>query len=276
MTDHPTTRNSSIAKALSALYELAQYLRGEHGCPWDKEQDLKSMHKYLREESSELGDAIEKDDPAGIAEEWGDVIFMLFMIAAIGEETGGFKIEEALRAVEAKMIRRHPHVFGSSDVSGFGELLTQWENIKDKEKQKEPGSLMDDLPMFYSALKRADHVQKKAAEVGFDWPNNEGVMEKIEEEARELREAMAAGNTAEACDELGDLLFSCVNLARFEKADPELLLNRTIDKFVERFKYIECELRRAGKSLEEATLAEMDAIWEKSKTRDKNTRLDSE
>jgi uncharacterized protein YabN with tetrapyrrole methylase and pyrophosphatase domain len=126
---------------------------------------------------------------------------------------------------------------------------------------------MDAVPLFYSALKRADHIQKKAAEVGFDWPDHEGVIAKIEEEARELRDAVDSGSTTEACDELGDLLFSCVNLARFKNTDPDLLLNKTIDKFVKRFKYIETQLRRDGKSLEEATLAEMDAIWEESKTK---------
>jgi MazG family protein len=262
----------SIGKALSTLYELVLYLRGEHGCPWDRAQDLKSMYPYLHNETVELGDEISKNKPAGIIEEWGDVLFILMMIATIAEETGQFSIEEAIHSIEAKMIRRHPHVFGSSDASTFGELITQWEDIKKSEKSEQPDSLMDNLPSFYSALKRAEHIQQKAAEVGFDWSDHEGVIEKIEEEAREVRDAMAAGNTSEACDELGDLLFSCVNLARFKVADPELLLNRTIDKFVARFKYIEAELRREGKSLEEATLVEMDAIWERSKTRNDNAR----
>jgi tetrapyrrole methylase family protein/MazG family protein len=267
MTDHPTEPITSIAKALAALYELVLYLRSEHGCPWDKKQDLKSMFEYLRGETVELGEEIAKGRPEGISEEWGDVLFILLMIAAIGKETGEFNIEEALLFVETKMIRRHPHVFGSSDVSAVGELLTQWEDIKTREKSELPDSLMDAVPLFYSALKRADHIQKKAAEVGFDWPDHEGVIAKIEEEARELRDAVDSGSTTEACDELGDLLFSCVNLARFKNTDPDLLLNKTIDKFVKRFKYIETQLRRDGKSLEEATLAEMDAIWEESKTK---------
>lgn len=275
MNDHPTDRISSIGKALAALYELVLYLRGEHGCPWDKAQDLESMYKYLRDETAELGDEIEKNEPDGIVEEWGDVLFILLMVAVIGEETGRFNIEKALKSVEAKMIRRHPHVFGGSDASAVGELLTQWENIKGEEKSEKSRSLMDGVPMFYSALKRADHIQKRAAQVGFDWPDNKEVIEKIEEEIRELREAIAAGDITEACDELGDLLFACVNLARFEKADPELLLNKTVDKFVKRFKHIETELQRAGKSVEEATLAEMDAIWEQSKTSgDKDTMLE--
>jgi tetrapyrrole methylase family protein/MazG family protein len=265
MTDNPANHISSIADALSTLYGLVLYLRGEHGCPWDKAQDLQSMHAYLTEETVELGNEIEKNVSRGISEEWGDVLFILLMIAAIGEETGQFTVEKALRSVEAKMIRRHPHVFGSSDATAFGELLDQWENIKKEEKDPQAGSLMDNLPLFYSALKRAAHIQRKAAEVGFDWPDPEGVIEKIEEEARELREAFVAGDMPAVYEELGDLLFSCVNLARFEKKDAELLLNRTVDKFVTRFKHIEGELRRAGTSLEEATLEEMDTIWEQSK-----------
>ncbi len=171
-----------------------------------------------------------------------------------------------MRSIEAKMMRRHPHVFGSSSVGVVEEIIGQWERIKAKEKGEESESLMDGIPLFYSTLKRADHVQKTAAEVGFDWTEHKGILEKLEEELGELREALAAGDARQAGAELGDLLFSCVNLARFEKWDADSLLSRTTDKFVDRFKYIECELHRAGKSPAEATLSEMDALWEKSKT----------
>jgi tetrapyrrole methylase family protein/MazG family protein len=268
MKQYPTERTPAIANAFAALYELALYLRSEHGCPWDRAQGLESMHKYLRDETSELGDAIDENDSHGIAEEWGDVLFILLMLAAIAEEAGRFKAEEALRSVEAKMVRRHPHVFGSGSLGAVGEIISQWDRIKAKEKSKKPESLMDTIPVLYSALKRADCVQKTAAEVGFDWDNYGGILEKIDEEMDELREALAAGNTRAAAAELGDVLFSCVNLARFTKMDAESLLSRTIDKFVERFKYIESELRRTGKSPNEATLREMDELWEKSKTKD--------
>ncbi len=265
MTDSPAERVSAINKAFVALYELALYLRSECGCPWDREQNLESMQKCLCEETAELGEAIGAGKPAEISEEWGDVLFMLLMLAVIGEESGHFNTEEAMRSIEAKMIRRHPHVFGSSDIDSIESLIEQWDRIKAEEKQEASDSLMDNVPSFSSALKRADHVQKAAAEVGFDWPDCEGVLKKIEEEAGELREAFAGGNPQETAEEVGDLLFSCVNLARFAKLDPESLLSRTVDKFIRRFKYIESELRRAGTSLEEATLAEMDALWEESK-----------
>lgn len=265
MTDKSPEGTAPIADAFIALYELARYLRGEHGCPWDREQGPRSMFKYLEEETAELGDAVSRDDHGGISEEWGDTIFMLLMLAVIAEETGKFDLAAAMRSIEEKMIRRHPHVFGSSKVGSAQELLAQWESIKAEEKSGGSGSLMDSIPPFYSAFKRADHVQKTAATVGFDWPNRDGILDKVEEELRELREALAAHKEREAGEELGDLLFSCVNLARFEGMDAESLLGRTVGKFIDRFKFIEAELRRAGKSLNEATLKEMDDLWEKSK-----------
>lgn len=272
MTDHPPDRTSPIAGAFAALHDLAHYLRGKHGCPWDRAQGLESILTYLREETAELAEAVARNEPGEISEEWGDVVFILLMFAAIAEETGDFKTEQALRDIEAKMIRRHPHVFSNSSAGVVEEIIGQWEKIKAKEKAERPKSLMDNLPPFYSALKRADRVQRTAAEVGFDWPDFTGILEKIEEEAAELREALAAGNASDAGDELGDLLFSCVNLARFAGMDAESLLGGTIDKFIARFKYIESELRRAGKSADEATLGEMDELWERSKAQKDDDR----
>jgi len=265
MTDRPDDRTAMLADAFAALFNLASYLRGEHGCPWDKAQGLESMHECLRGETDELGQDIEKRNFDGITEEWGDVLFMLLMIAVIAEENGDFGIEAAMRDIEAKMIRRHPHVFGNSDVCAIEGIIAQWDRVKAKEKGKKTGSLMDDTPVFYSALKRADHVQKTAAGVGFDWPDHGGILEKIDEEIGELREALKGGDPCSAGDELGDLLFSCVNLARFAGMDSESLLNKTTDKFVKRFKYIETELHRAGKKLADTTLGEMDRLWEESK-----------
>ncbi|UCD56886.1 MAG: nucleoside triphosphate pyrophosphohydrolase [Candidatus Hydrogenedentota bacterium] len=276
MTHYPTERTSAIANAFAALYELALYLRSEHGCPWDRAPGLESMHKWLRDETLELGDAIDENDSGGIAEEWGDVLFILLMLVAIAEEAGHFKVEEALRSVEAKMIRRHPHLFGSGSLGAVEEIISQWDKIKAEEKSKKPESLMDNIPLLYSTLKRADYVQKTAAAVGFDWADYGGILEKIGEEVDELREALAAGDTRAAAAELGDLLFSCVNLARFTRMDAESLLGRTIDKFVERFKYIESELSRTGKSPNEAKLSEMDELWEKSKTKDDSSETSDE
>lgn len=272
MTDYPPDRIAAISQAFSALFELARYLRGEHGCPWDREQTLQSMDECLREETGELGDAIKQNDTEGISEEWGDVLFILLMLAIIGEEATDFKIEEAIQSIESKMIRRHPHVFGSSDVNAVPEVLAQWKRIKKTEKRQACDSLLDNLPQFYSALKRAQHIQERVAEVGFDWPDRAGVLDKLEEEVGELRQALSAGDIDETATELGDLLFSCVNLARFEGMEAETLLNKTIDKFVERFKYIETELERIGKSTSEASLSEMDALWEKAKSKGGNSQ----
>jgi tetrapyrrole methylase family protein/MazG family protein len=265
MTDHPAERISSITNAFTALYKLVLYLRGGQGCPWDKEQSLLSMHDCLREETAELGDEITKHNPDGISEEWGDVFFILLMLAVIGEQDGIFDTEKAMRSIEAKMIRRHPHVFGGSDVNDADDTVAQWKDIKAKEKTQDPPSLMDAVPLFYSSARRADYVQKAAAEVGFDWPDRNGVLDKIEEELRELRAALSSGKPADAASELGDLLFSCVNLARFEGMDAETLLSKTVDKFVDRFKYVESGLRKRGKSPEDSTLEEMDELWEQSK-----------
>jgi tetrapyrrole methylase family protein/MazG family protein len=265
-----TGKAPSIARAFEALYELVMYLRGESGCPWDRAQSVQTIMKCINEEVGELADALEKNDSCGMSEEWGDSFFTFLMFAAIAEETGRFRVEEALREVETKMIRRHPHVFGSSAVGAVEEVLAQWDRIKAREKQPEAESLMDGIPHFYSALKRAQHVQKLAADVGFDWPNLEGILRKIEEETRELRQAQQEKNDEEFSDEIGDLLFSCVNLARFMRKDSESLLSKTIDKFIDRFKYIEKELKRSGKSPAQATLEEMDALWEKAKQRKGN------
>jgi tetrapyrrole methylase family protein/MazG family protein len=265
MNNSPADDFPAVKEAFAALYELALYLRSDVGCPWDREQNLESMHKFLLEEATELGEAIDAGNDEGISEEWGDVLFMLLMLAAIGKEADHFNTERAMRSIEAKMIRRHPHVFGRTDVNAVEGIISQWEKIKAEEKSSKPASLMDNMPPFYSSLRRADHVQKTAAKVGFDWPACEGTLEKIEEEVRELREAFTAGAQEEIAAELGDLMFSCVNLARYSKMDSEALLNRTVDKFVVRFKYIESELRRTGKSPQEATLDEMDALWEQSK-----------
>lgn len=249
---------------------MVRYLRGENGCPWDKAQGLHSMLHYLKEEKAELAEALDKDDFEGVSEEWGDTFFIFLMFAAIAEETGRFDLERSLRAVEAKMIRRHPHVFGGGAIDGVEQVLEQWNRIKAREKQQRSQSLMDAMPQFSSALKRAQHVQKKAAEVGFDWPNQEGILKKVEEESRELREALHERKEEETAGELGDLLFSCVNLARFIDRDAESLLNKTTDKFIERFMYMERELHRAGKSAREASLEEMDRLWEQAKERNRD------
>ncbi|RJP20820.1 MAG: nucleoside triphosphate pyrophosphohydrolase [Candidatus Abyssobacteria bacterium SURF_5] len=271
MNDRPK-KPKSIALAFDALVELVFHLRGENGCPWDKKQTLRSMIQYIQEELAELIEAVEKDDLGNMAEEWGDTFFNFLMFAAIAEDGGVFEIEKALRSIEAKMIRRHPHVFGDSNASAVEEVMAQWNSIKAEEKKNNSASLMDSIPQSYSALKRAHHVQKKAAEVGFDWPDARGILEKIKEEICELQKALEKRNEAETSEELGDLLFSCVNLARFIGQDSEAVLSATIDKFIERFKYVEKELEQAGKSAAEASLQEMDELWEKAKKRNRSEK----
>lgn len=249
------------------LIEIMAKLRGEGGCPWDREQTHQSIKPYFVEETYEVLEAIDEGDPAKLREELGDVLLQVVFHARMAEEAGAFTIADVLQAITQKLVRRHPHVFGDRQVDTAQEVLFNWEEIKRAERQRTNGaaSALDGVPRELPALLRAHRLQEKASRVGFDWKEAAEVLHKVEEEIGELRGAMEqrSGERMEA--EFGDLLFSLVNLSRFIAVNPEEALRKTIARFIARFRFIEEELARRGRTLKEATLPEMDALWERAK-----------
>ena len=252
------------------LYELVKRLRGEDGCPWDREQTPESIHPYLVEEVYELLEAIQLGDVAGTREELGDVLFHIFFLVRIFEESKAFTLEDVLETIIEKMIRRHPHVFGPTrEVSNAEEVRSQWQRIKAQERKqgnKAEGSFIDKVPKGLPPLLQAYRLGQRASRVGFDWPDYTGVMVKVEEEIKELREVLDRDRKSpKVSEEFGDLLFSMVNLARVIKVHPEIALRKTTLKFIKRFKFVEDTLKQRGGTLKEASLTEMDEIWEEAK-----------
>ena len=259
------------ANIYDRLFELVKRLRGENGCPWDREQTPETIHPHLVEEAYELLEAIESGDTKGICEELGDVLFHIFFLARIFEEVNAFTMEDVVQGIIEKMVRRHPHVFGrTSRVSNADEVRSQWQRIKAQEGKQsgtEVGaSFLDGVPKDLPALMRAYRLGQRASKVGFDWSDFTDIIAKVEEELKELREVLEKDiEGPEVSEEFGDVLFSMVNLARSIHVHPETALSRATSKFVRRFKFVEDTLKRQGRSLESASLAEMDEIWEKSK-----------
>lgn len=246
------------------LVELIRILRSEEGCPWDREQNHHSIRRNLLEEAYEAAEAIDREDPKALCEELGDVLMQVVFHARLEEEAGGFNIDDVADGVCKKLIYRHPHVFSTLTVSGAEEVLANWDVIKRKEKgQTTSASAMDAVAKSLPALWRAEKIQSKAAKVGFDWPDVSGALDKVAEETDELRRAAAGdGNPAE---ELGDLLFSVVNVARFLSADPEQALGSACDKFVRRFRRVEEAAAARGQALDGMTPEALDALWESAK-----------
>ena len=243
------------------LCAIVARLRAPDGCPWDREQTNESLLPGLIEEAYEVAGAVRAQDDQNLREELGDLILLAVMHAQIAEENGRFNIADVLENVIAKLIRRHPHVFGSSDVRDTDGVVKQWEAIKREEKDDTGGHYLADLPAALPALMRAQKVQKKAARVNFDWTEIADVVAKIDEELAEAKRALALGNPSAIADEIGDLLFAVVNLARKRKLDAETALQTSTDKFVSRFNRVEDELRGRGKKLGGAGLEELDQIW---------------
>lgn len=251
---------------LEDLLDVMSKLRGENGCPWDKEQTHESLRQYLIEECYEVIEAINKKDPDKLKEELGDVLLQVVFHAKIEEENDTFDIYDVIKGVCKKMILRHPHIFGSVKVKDAAEVLVNWDKIKKAEKgQKTQTEVLKDIPKELPALIRSAKVQSKAAKVGFDWDNVDDAMAKIYEELDELKEVYKSKELAKIIDETGDLLFACVNVARFLNVEPETALTGTIEKFIQRFEYIEKHASGAGKSMEDMTLAEMDKLWNEAK-----------
>ncbi|MCL2067362.1 MAG: nucleoside triphosphate pyrophosphohydrolase [Treponema sp.] len=263
-------------ESFKALYDVVAKLRGPDGCPWDREQNPAALREALIEECYECIEAIDEKEPAHIAEELGDIFLLATMLSYMYEEDRAFSVADALTGVTDKLIRRHPHVFENLKVKDSAEVLDNWAKIKiEKEGRKAKDSILDEVSRSLPPLDRAWKLQKKAAKAGFDWPDIDGVIAKVQEELREVREAVncVAHNTdatetsrEKIEEELGDLLFSAVNLSRYLNIEPSLALRRTNSKFTERFKYVEKKMKEAGHEMKKENLAQMDAIWNEAKT----------
>ena len=258
-------------RGLARLLEVVARLRGEDGCPWDREQTLDSLKAGLLEECHEVLEALDTDDPAHHREELGDVLLQVAMQCRLREEEGAFTFDDVAHDITDKLIRRHPHVFGETKVADTGEVLKNWETIKTTEKGGARESIMDGLPKHLPALHKAQRVQGRAARVGFDWTNVRDVLAKVEEELDEVRVEVDANDRQRTEEEIGDILFAIVNLARFLDISAEDALRKTIAKFTRRFAGVERRVRAEGRQLEDCTLAEMDAHWNTEKTGEKPT-----
>jgi len=245
------------------LLEIMRLLRSENGCPWDREQDHKSIRNNFIEETYEAVEAIDNGDTELLKEELGDVLLQVVFHARMEEEAGSFDMGDVVDGICKKLVVRHPHIFGDISVADSAEVLVNWDKIKLETKGfKSQAQSMVNVSRSLPALTRAQKIQHKAAKVGFDWPSISGALDKIDEEALELRRAVG---TEKASEELGDLLFAVVNAARFIGADAEECLYRANDKFVSRFRYVEEAAAAAGKSLEDMSPEEMDRLWEEKK-----------
>ena len=258
--------------AFGRLAALVEALRGENGCPWDKKQTSQSMAVKLLEETYELVDAISKAEAAGVCEELGDVLFHIFFIARLFEEENRFGIEDGADGSPRKMIRRHPHVFGDASVGGTEDVKRQWHSIKQNEKSgMPPVSVLDSVPRIQPALMRAHRISARAAREGFDWTGLSGVLEKVDEELRELKDAVLENPEAEDAGsravrlEFGDLLFTLTNVARFLNINPEAALMESTEKFEQRFRYMEQVIKDSHRKMADVDQKEKDEIWNRAK-----------
>jgi tetrapyrrole methylase family protein/MazG family protein len=265
------------ASAFQRLTGIVARLRAPDGCPWDREQSPVTLRGDLIEETYECIEAIDEKDPEHVKEELGDLFLLVTMLSYMHQQEGASSVADALNSVSEKLVRRHPHVFGELRVKDSAEVLRNWAKIKVEQEGRRPkDSILDEVSRSLPPLDRAWKLQKKAAKAGFDWPDIAGVMGKLEEELEEVKEAASAlapdgaANAAEELEkELGDLLFSVVNLCRYLKAEPSVCLNRTNGKFVSRFKHVEKRMKETGAEMKKGNLALMDSFWEEAKSRDK-------
>lgn len=255
------------------LIAIMRKLRAPGGCPWDAEQTHESLTRYLIEETYEVIEAIDEKSPQHLKEELGDLLLQPVFHAAIAEESGGFTINDIITTLCAKLIRRHPHVFGDLEIKDSTAQIENWEKIKKLEKGDERPSALSGVPDHLPALMKAHKIGEKASRVGFDWEHSDQVFAKVMEELHEFEEAWDGGDPARMEDELGDLLFAIANLGRFLNLNPEEALRKTINRFQKRFSYVEAELLRQGVPMQKATLEDMDKLWEMAKTVERNNEL---
>lgn len=264
----PSVKNvEMLHHQFTSLRQIIAQLRGPNGCPWDKEQTHPSLKKYLIEECYELLEAIEKEDIDHIVEELGDVLLQVVLHAQIGEDDGMFSINDVIKGISDKMVRRHPHVFGETIVQDSDEVLMNWDAIKRKEKDTtDEESILDSVSTALPALSKAYHLQKKAAKVGFDWPTTHGAWEKVKEEISEFEKELNLNrDELLMMKEFGDILFAFVNVARHYKIEPEEALSSTNNKFYDRFRYIEKKATENQIELKNMSLEEMDKYWNEAK-----------
>jgi tetrapyrrole methylase family protein / MazG family protein len=267
------------------LVALQARLLAPSGCPWDREQTHESLRTYLIEEAYEVLDALESGDADKFAEELGDLLLQIIFHSALASQAGRFDVSDVIERVHTKMVRRHPHVFGKDKAGTSAQVLKNWEQLKAEERRAErasksksangadksaASSLLDGIPHTLPAVLEAYQVTRRAARVGFDWPDISGVLDKLREESSELQRAIASGNAAEVESEAGDLLFAAVNVARFLKFDPEIALKKTNRKFIARFKQMEAQAAAEGRKLADMNAAELDALWNRAKASEKN------
>ncbi len=254
-----------MGKEFDRFVDIVSRLRAPGGCPWDREQNNKSILSCLIDEAYEFFEAVDENDNGKMTEELGDLLLQVVLHAQIAKDEGRFDLEDVARGIADKLIRRHPHVFGDVTVGSSTDVIHNWERIKKNEKEHRK-YLVDDIPDALPALFKAEKIQRRVAKVGFDWKDIAPVLDKVEEEFGEFRQALAAGNQKNAEEELGDILFALVNVGRHKRISAEDALRVTVNKFAERFRYIEDKYKELGKDINNAPLEEMDRYWEESKT----------
>ena len=250
--------------AFKKLTEIVDTLMGENGCPWDKVQTRESLKPYLVEEVYETLEALDGNNPEEIKDELGDLLYQILFHAKISENRNEFNIKDVVESISEKMVRRHPHVFQEGSLETPEQVVMQWEEIKKQEKNNGK-SVLDGVPKHLPGLLRAQKLQKKAAQHGFDWDEITAVFDKLDEEIAEFKQAVLAGKEADIAGELGDILFVLVNIAKFKKIDAEEALRTTNNKFIQRFHYIEQEVAKRGKELKDTPLEELEKYWQEAK-----------
>lgn len=261
----PVKSHLDALKDWTTFRNIIATLRGPNGCPWDRKQTHESLKKYLIEETHEFLAAVDEKDDFGMVEELGDILLQVFLHAQIGEDEGYFNLEEVLESISEKMIRRHPHVFGDLSVKDADEVVLNWEEIKKQEKGEQKESLLKGEYRPNSSLQTSYNYQKKAATVGFDWPDASGALSKFDEEWKEFREELEKGNNESIMDEFGDVLFTLVNIARFYNISPEEAMVHANEKFARRFRFVEEQVRKSGKNFQDFTLEQLDEFWNEAK-----------
>jgi tetrapyrrole methylase family protein / MazG family protein len=263
-------KDNKAPEKLTELTQLIKKLRAPDGCPWDQQQKKEDIGKYILEEAYEVVDSLVRKNPQALKEELGDLLFQILFLTEMGAESELFFLSDVLDGIIKKMIRRHPHVFGDKKVISVQEIKKNWQQIKKKERgnKKDDENLFGNVPRLFPALKRAQKITSIAATYGFDWPKIQHVMKKLKEEIKEFNTAIKDRNHDQIEEELGDILFTVVNLSRFVQVDAETALSKVTNKFLLRFSYVTAKLSARGISLEKATLAQMDELWNEAKSKD--------